>query len=102
MKRTWIIHAIIILIIAAIGAAPWIAVAYAGSVAEANGCELNEGSINPCNVDGVDRGQELYTYGMMGWIGLATCPLALAAIALYLLVLLVVWLVRRNRSAAKA
>lgn len=101
MKKTWIIHAIILLIIAAIGIGPWIAVAYAGSVAEANGCALHEGSPQPCIVNGVDRGQELYTYGMMGWIGVATCPLAIIALLIYGVVLFLMWIWKR-REAAKA
>lgn len=99
MKRTWIIHAIILLIIAAIGFGPWIPVVIASNIAQANGCELHEGSPQPCIVDGVDRSEDLYAMGMMGWITVAACPLAIAALLLYLLVLFLMWIWKRREAA---
>jgi hypothetical protein len=101
MKRTWIVHAVILLVIAAIGIGPWIPVAIASNIAEANGCQLNEGSPQPCIVDGVDRSEDLYAMGMMGWIGVAACPVALIALLIYVIVLFLMWIWKR-REAAKA
>ena len=51
---------------------PWIPVVLAGKVASANGCKLNESQVYPCYVAGQDRGEMLYTMGMMGWLGIMT------------------------------
>jgi ABC-type Fe3+ transport system permease subunit len=97
MKYAWVFHIIILLAILLCAISPFWAVAYAGSVAEKYGCELNEGSIHPCVVKGVDRGEDLYSLGMLGWLGIATVPLGLAAAVLYILVVLIVYLVMRFR-----
>jgi hypothetical protein len=91
-------HVVILLVIFAIGIGPWISVAIAGTIAESNGCQLDEGSVHPCMVNGRDMGETLYSMGMMGWIGIATCPVALILLGVYLLVVVTVWLVRRNRA----
>jgi hypothetical protein len=91
-------HVVILLVIFAIGIGPWISVAIAGTIAESNGCQLDEGSVHPCMVNGQDMGETLYSMGMMGWIGIATCPVALILLGVYLLVVVTVWLVKRNRA----
>jgi hypothetical protein len=95
-------HIVVLLVIVVIGAGPWVLVAAAGTVASANGCDLDEGSIHPCIINGKDYGEDLYTMGMMGWIGIATCPVALLLLGAYLVINLIVWLVRRNKATAKA
>jgi hypothetical protein len=85
-------------VIVAIGIGPWISVAIAASIAESNGCELNESEITPCVVGGEDLGETLYTMGMMGWIGIATCPIALVMLVIYLLVVIILWFARRNKA----
>ena len=98
MKYTWLIHIFIPMAIILCAISPFLAVAYAGSVAEKNGCELNEGSIHPCIVNGVDRGADLYSLGMLGWLGIAAVPLGLAAAVLYIVIVLIVYLVMRFRK----
>lgn len=103
MKWKWIaIHAAVVLLILLAALSPLIATAIAGRIADANGCELHEGFVNPCVIDGVDRGQDLYTTAMLGWLAIATVPIGLAAAAVYLLVVVAVALVRRNRRAVRA
>ena len=53
---------------------PIVSVSVAGSIASANGCQLDEGSVHPCVVRGADMGETLYTMGMMGWFMLVTVP----------------------------
>lgn len=72
-------------------------VAVAGNIASANGCQLDEGSVHPCIVNGQDIGEQLYGMGVMGWFMLVTIPTGLLALAAYGAILLVVWLVRRAR-----
>jgi len=98
MKYGWVIHIFVLLVILLCAISPFFAVAYAGSVAEKYGCELNEGSIHPCMVKGVDRGADLYSLGMLGWLGIATLPLGLAAAVLYILIVLIVYLVMRYKK----
>jgi hypothetical protein len=76
---------------------PAVLVGVAGNIAAANGCELDEGSVHPCTVNGRDMGEQLYGMGVMGWFMLVTIPTGLLALAAYGAILLAVWLVRRAR-----
>lgn len=88
---------LILLLILAWTIWPVVLVSVAGSIASANGCELDEGSVHPCIVNGRDMGEQLYGMGVMGWFMLVTLPTGLLALAAYGVILLVVWLVRRAR-----
>jgi hypothetical protein len=81
----WWLYAILFVLIAVFAISPIIPISIAGSLAEQHGCTLHEGFVNPCIVDGKDIGKDLYGMGMMGWLFLATVPIGLGA--------LVVWLV---------
>lgn len=103
--RRLIIHTLVILFILILGASPLISTAIAGSIAEANGCTLHEGFVNPCIINGEDWGQDLYTFGVLGWLALATIPIALGVVAIYLLIVIIVAIVqasRRRKAAAQA
>ena len=101
-RYSWLVHVVILLVILAIGLGPWVSVAIAGSLANANGCQLDEGSVHPCVINGKDYGETLYGMGLMGWIGIATCPLSLILLGVYLAVVFVFWLVRRNKEKNSA
>ena len=91
----WItIHALVVLGILLLGFSPFFWVMRAGSIANANDCQLDEGSIHPCVVNGVDMGKELYTWGMMGWLGVVTLPLSILAAGVYLFIVVVVVIIR--------
>ncbi|MEH7828461.1 hypothetical protein [Gemmobacter denitrificans] len=68
---------------------PLLAVIWAVNFAARHGCDLHEGGINPCLVDGADWGETLYTAFVSGWFMLLTLPVAgilgivLLAFALY-------------------
>jgi hypothetical protein len=101
--RRIIIHTLIILFILLIGASPLISALVAGTIAEANGCQLDEGSIHPCVINGTDQGETLYTFGMLGWFAIGTIPLALGVAAIYLVIVIIVAIIqatRRRRAAA--
>lgn len=95
MKRIWLLHVAVLLTILCLAFSPVVSVAIAGEIAQANGCQLDEGSIHPCLINGVDYGDTLYTMGVLGWLMLATIPLGLAAAGLYLLVVVAIYLIRR-------
>lgn len=77
---------------------PAILAGVAGSIATANGCELNEAVINSCIVDGREMGETLYGMGVMGWFMLVTIPTGLLALLVFLLLLLIEWLAGRRRA----
>lgn len=102
MVRRIIIHTLVVLFILLLGLSPLIPVIIAGSIAERNDCVLHEGFVNPCIIDGKDWGQDLYTWGMMGWFALGTIPLAVMVAGGYLLVVIIIAIiqnVRRRRAA---
>ncbi len=92
-------HGAILLVIFLIAAGPILVSMAAGTIAEANGCRLHEGFPEPCIINGVDRGEDLYTYGVLGLLSLGTIPLGLLLFAVYLAVVVIVWIVRRNKQA---
>jgi hypothetical protein len=88
----------VIACIVLIGSAPIISTAIAGSVATAHGCDLDEGSIHPCLINGVDYGETLYSMGVLGWFMLVSIPIAAALFVVYLVVLGIILLVRVLRK----
>ncbi len=100
--RRFIIHTVVVLFILLLGLSPFIGAMVAGSIAAANGCELHEGFVNPCIIDGVDRGEDLYMWGVLAWFGIATIPLAVMAALIYITIVVIVWLVQRNRRKRSA
>jgi len=72
-----------------------IAVTYtAGLVALLLGCDLNEASVHPCPLLGVNIGPLLYAMGLAVWFVSLTVATGLVA----LLVLAIVWIVRTARA----
>lgn len=67
-------------------------------IAQYNGCTLNEGNPHPCVIWGADRGQALYNMGVMFWLTMMTLPLAVGAIAVWLVAEILAFL-RRRRAA---
>jgi uncharacterized membrane protein len=65
--------------------------------ASAFGCLLDEGSIHPCIVLGVDFGGLLYPMAVGGWFVMFTIPLAGLALIVWLIVLVVLLFTRRHR-----
>ena len=84
-KRYLLVFALVVLLF---GAPMW-SVLIASALADANGCALHEGFINSCIIAGRDWGEDLYTMFVMGWFGMITLPLGLAALALWLCVVVV-------------
>lgn len=99
-KRTWIVHLIVLFALLVFALSPFLIAMGAGAFASANGCELHEGFVNPCVVGGNDYGDTLYSLGVMGWFGLATLPVGLLLAGLYVVIVLVVWALRRRKAQA--
>ena len=89
-----LIHGLIIFLILLLAFSPFIGVMAAGTIADVYGCRLDEGSVHPCVVNGRDIGETLYSFGVLGWLGLATIPLGLAVLGIYLLIVILYYLVK--------
>ena len=87
-KFPWAIYWLILAAIVLVALLPVLSVLFAAFVANANGCRLDEGSVHPCMVMGSDWGETLYTFGVMGWLMLATLPLGLFAFGGWLVALI--------------
>jgi hypothetical protein len=85
MAGYWISLAVILILTVA----PLVSVLVASTIAEQNGCRLDEGGIYPCMVGGSDIGETLATMAVMGWLMLASFPFGAVALAIWLIVLLV-------------
>ncbi len=72
--KPWLRHGLVLGIIALLSMGPLLLALLAGAFAQANGCTLHEGSVNPCVVGGRDYGETLYMLGVMGWFALITLP----------------------------
>ena len=99
----WRLYTILLVVILLFALWPVLSVYFTYLVAGANGCVVNEGSVNPCLVWGNDIGGLLYTTGVMGWFMLATLPLGGGALIVWLVMLIIhrlAW--RRNQPGATA
>ncbi len=70
----WILYWIVLVLIGLVALAPLGSVVACGLIANAHGCRVDEGSVQPCLINGKDYGQLLYTLGVMGWLMLVTLP----------------------------
>ena len=85
--------------ILAFGALPVVSLLLAVLFATAFGCQLDEGSVHPCVVLGLDFGGLLYPMAVGGWFVMFTIPLAGLALLVWLIVLVVLLVRRRYRRA---
>lgn len=69
-----------------LGWAPLASVGLAAVVALLAGCRVDEGAPHPCVIAGNDIGNELYAMGVMGWLMLATAPIAFVATGLWVII----------------
>ncbi len=81
MRRNFAIFVVIVLY--TVG--PLLSALLASSIAIALDCDLDEGSVHPCNCYGVDLGGLLYSMGTMGWLSLVTLPTGFGAIVVFLI-----------------
>jgi len=77
----------------------------ASFIANAAGCELNEGEAHACIIAGKDYGDLLYSMGVFGWMTIFTFPLGEITLAMWGIVLLARFLwrilvIKRSRMAA--
>lgn len=103
MKRWLILHAAVVLIILCVALLPLASLVTAGVIANVNGCPLDEGSVHPCVINGVDYGETLLSMALLGGILMIfTIPLGLLFVMAYVVVVGIIYLVRRNRPDSTA
>ena len=85
-------------LIVAVAAAPFVVALGAGLLAAALGCRLDEGSVHPCVVFGVDLGPALYATALIGLLMLIGVPVAGVAFLIWLVLAGVAWVVRCRQS----
>jgi hypothetical protein len=84
-------------IIVLFAASPLVSLILAILIAAPFGCRLDEGSVYPCVILGVDFGTLLYVMSVSAWFVMFTVPFAGLALIVWLVVLLSVLFVRRAR-----
>jgi hypothetical protein len=88
-KFPWIIYLLVLVLILAFTLAPIGSVVACSWIANAYGCKVDEGSVHPCLINGIDRGELLYTLGVLGWLMLVTLPVGGLAVLVWIVVLIV-------------
>jgi hypothetical protein len=101
-RSAWMRYALPALVVASLIAfGPILATLSAGLVANLNGCALDEGSVHPCVVLGMDLGGFLYGLAVTGWLFLLTFPLAIVVVAGWVVFAIVALLRMVRRNAAQ-
>lgn len=95
-KRPYWIAALLIVVLAL---APILGAIGADAIGEAAGCQVDEGSVHPCVINGVDVGDTLTTLFVLGWLGMVTLPFGAGALILLAGAFLIHFGVRRSRAA---
>jgi len=93
----WGRYLLAFVIIAIVMAAPVVVSVMSSDYAAAHGCQIDEGSVHPCIIDGHDQGELFYSLGMMGWLVLLTMPLGLV-VGGVLFVVMLIHLAARSRG----
>jgi hypothetical protein len=86
-----------LVLVTLISFAPLISLVVAGTTASVLGCQVDEGSVHPCVVGGVDIGETLSTSMVLGWLMFVTWPGVLVSLALWAVVV-ARWISRRLRG----
>ena len=59
------------------------------AVANAYGCQVDESSVHPCIIGGIDHGADLQAGAMMFWFFLFSVPLAFVLFVVWLIVFII-------------
>lgn len=85
----WAIYWVLLALIGLVGIAPIITTIFAAAIANAYGCNISEGLLNPCIIGGTDYGYDLQFGGMSFLYIFLTFPFAFVLFLIWLVVLLV-------------
>ncbi|PWW00529.1 hypothetical protein DFR52_103736 [Hoeflea marina] len=87
---------VLLVVIILFATAPLLSVLLSSWIAAANDCVLNEGGVHPCVIAGVDHGETLAIMFVAGWFMFFTVPAGAAALAVWLIVLVLGLVMRRQ------
>jgi hypothetical protein len=90
----WWIYILVLVVILVIALAPLVSVIVASEIAAAHGCQLDEGSVHTCIVNGEDWGQTLYMMAMFAWLLIASLPIGVILGGIWLIILIMHLLIR--------
>ena len=82
---------------------PIVCVMIGMALANAAGAPLDEGSVHPTVIKGVDYGDTAYALFVMGWFGMFTLPTGIMALLAQAIIATTEWLIsiwRKKRKAA--
>ena len=85
----WSRYLLAFVVIAIVMAAPVVVSVMSSDYAASHGCQIDEGSVHPCIINGQDQGELFYSLGMMGWFVLLTMPLGLVVGGVLFVVMLI-------------
>lgn len=91
-RMAWALAAIILF-----ASMPIISVMTAMGVASLAACHLNEATTLPCVILGIDFGGLLTFMLVAGWLALATVPLGVGALLIWVLIAIVLFVRSRSR-----
>jgi hypothetical protein len=74
---------IVMIVIVALCLLPFVSLAISLGLADLGACQLDEGSVHPCLIAGVDLGAALYAMSVVAWVGIVAVPLLMAALLLW-------------------
>lgn len=77
LGKIWFEYIAGLFAIIAIGVGPLLPAMSAKAFGDAHGCNVNEGTIQPCIVDGIDHAQKLHDDFASLWWGVFSVPCAL-------------------------
>ena len=97
MKR-WIINTVIAAILLAWTLWPIACVLVAMALASWAGASLDEGSVHPTIIGGVDYGETTYMLFVLGWFGMITLPTGAIALLLQTIISTTEWLISHARK----
>lgn len=72
--------AVVLAILTLIALLPLLSVVLTYAIADTLGCTVDENSVHPCLLGGLDIGDTLYTMGVLGWLMIPAAPLLLIAV----------------------
>lgn len=96
MKR-WVINTVIAAILLAWTLWPIVCVLIAGCLANWAGASLDEGSVHPTVIHGIDYGETAYMLFVLGWFGMITLPTGGILLLLHVVIATTEWLISRAR-----
>ena len=85
----WLTYGVIWGVILVFTLLPLISMLIASAIAEANGCQLDEGSMHACMIGGSDWGETLYVMAVAAWLMFFTFPAGGAAFCVWLVILII-------------